>query len=91
MYFKVDSYAALRKLPLGTEVTLIHNLRGPQSEKRKLVAVKTKTVVFEVLEGPNKGMESEMPLVVVGSLVESTPKGFRITFNGGGYMEYEFT
>lgn len=87
---KITSYADLKKIPLGTEMTMTHNIRGPQNEKRRLSAIKPKVAVFDILEGPNVGQKSELPLNQTGVLFEEVPQGFRISFNGGGYLEYKF-
>ena len=76
---KIDSVAALKRIPVGTRLNLVASLRGPQAPSgRVLKKSRSADVVFTVDDPghPNHGKETYLNLT--GVRVQPTENGFRV-------------
>lgn len=89
----VNSKAALKRLPIGTRLRLVHSLIGPCNQGKEVFEVKSNCVIMRNTDGPKAGNLSHLYLDGV-SVVRATTKGFALWDIDGDReilaAEYEF-
>ena len=81
---KVDSVAALKRIPVGTKLYIIASLRGPNAPKGRIVQkVRSRDILFTVDDPTSKNHGETSYLGLDKVRVEPTANGFRI-FDASG-------
>lgn len=75
----VNSKAAIKRIPVGTRLRLIHSLVGPCNMGKKVYEIKSNCIVMENTDGPKAGKLSYLYLDTPGENVVATSKGFLIS------------
>ncbi len=92
---RIDSIAAVKRLPIGTRLYLVASLHGPQAPSARVIKqVRSKDIVLTIADASHKHCGQDSYLTLGGVVIEPTPTGFRVRAKDSGaptYAEYAFT
>jgi hypothetical protein len=77
---RINSKAAVKRIPVGTKLMLVHTLLGPTHSPREVVQVKSNHLVMR----REDNQLSYLYLDQTHETVEATERGFRIVLNEAG-------
>jgi len=89
---KIDSVAALKRIPVGTKLQLVATVFGPCRPTGRIVKqIRTKDIVMTIDDATNKNNGADSYLAFpAGTKVTPTDKGFAVDDGDGHAVIYEF-
>lgn len=89
---KINSIAAIKRIPIGTKLIVIHSLLGPCSSGRIVKKIRSKDVVMTINDPGHKNNGQDSYLTLNDVRVENTGRGFRLINKDDGEtcVEYMF-
>jgi predicted RNA methylase len=87
---RIDSVAALRRIPVGTKLRLVQSLRGAEDSGRIFHQARSADIAF-LIEDPSKKNHGQVSyLQLKGSKIEPRPNGFAVLDGGRVLAQYVF-